>query len=307
MTCDKGIVILARFKKRLGVLDLNTRLSCLFHSVADHIICKALLVFCGVDRGADCDGIETVLGEDRMIFVKLESFGKTLAQSETVVQRTAEKHYFSGNLTSLRQSDDRLIYHRLIYASRDVFLSRSLIEKRLYVSFCEYTAAGGNGIYPLMLQRKLVKLGDRDVEKGSHLIDKGAGAARTGAVHSFISAAREKNHFRVFSAELDYRACIGSEFFYGFGGCENLLNEGNIRYTGKSESRGTGYCGGERLTFQKIGSVAEQLESFLANLGKMTLITPIYYIAVLYYHKFCRCGTDVYSDSRLGKNYFFHL
>ena len=307
MTCNEGIVILARLKKRLGMLDLNTRLGCLFHSVADHIVCKTFFVLCGVDRGADCDGIETVLGEDRVLLVKLESFGKTLAQSETVVQRTAEKHYLAGDLTSLSQSDDRLIYHRLIYARRDVFLPRSLIEKRLYVSFCEYAAAGGYGIYPLVLQRKLIKLGDRDIEKGSHLIDKSAGAAGTGAVHSLIRAARKKYYFCILAAELDYRACVGSELPYGFGGCENFLNERNISHTGESETCGTGYRGGKRLTFQKIGSVAEQLESFLSNLGKMTLITPIYYIAVLYYHKFCRCGTDVYSDSRLGKNYFFHL
>ena len=213
-----------------------------------------------------------VLGEDRVIVVQLQRLLEALAQTLAVVQRPAEEHDLSLDLSALGQACDGLVHHRLVDAGGHVRLACALVQQRLDVALGEHAAAGRDGVEALVGQARLIHLLHAHVQKNRHLVDERAGAARAAAVHALVQAMVEEDHLRILAAQLDHHAGIRLVAAHGLAGCVDLLHEGDARGLGHAQTRRAADRGGEGLSRQLRPQLLQQLQRLLAHLGEVALV-----------------------------------
>ena len=96
---------------------------------------------------------------------------------------------------------DGLVYDRLENGGGEIFFGRAVIDQRLDIRFCKYTASGGDGVKRLIIPGIFIQAGSVCLEKGRHLVDERAGTSGTDAVHALLNiSAFEVNDFSVFSS-----------------------------------------------------------------------------------------------------------
>ena len=113
----------------------------------------------GVQRRADRDGIESVVGKDGVSLIEPQRLDKALSESLAVVERAAEEHDLAVDAASLCQPRDGLVDDRLIDRGGDVRLGRALIDQRLDIGLCEDAAARRDRIDLLVLKAQRIHLG----------------------------------------------------------------------------------------------------------------------------------------------------
>ena len=107
-------------------------------------------------RRARCHKQIRVVGEDYFVVLKVKRYNKTLSQLGKIMERTAKKCDLSPYGLSAGQAAYGLIHHRLEHRGGYVAFFRSIVQKRLNIGFCEYAAAGGDGINGFRFFRQLV-------------------------------------------------------------------------------------------------------------------------------------------------------
>ena len=88
--------------------------------------------------------------------------------------------------------------------------------------------------------RQMVQILRRHVQKGSHLVDKGPGAAGAGAVHPFLHAAGQKEDLSVLAAQLDDHIHPVGEIGHRLSGGKDFLDKLQPRRLGQAEARRAG-------------------------------------------------------------------
>ena len=253
---------------------------------------------------AESHGIKPVIGEHGVFFVKSERLTEAVAQSETVMKRTAEKKHFSVYFASLCKSRDSLVDHRLINACRNIGFVCALVKKRLNIRFCKNAAAGRNGIKAGIFQAYFVHFIGRHIQKHRHLVDKCARAARTGAVHALVHAVLEENNLCVFSSEFHNNGRIGFFFADDSRRGVNFLNKRYFRGIGKPHT-GRARDSDRELTPAQLRLYdAQHFKRLLPHLRKMTLIFVIKHFFTLDKHDFC--GRRTYVNAERQNIFFFH-
>ena len=157
------------------------------------------------------------------------------------MQRAAEKRNVTADRLSAGKTADGLVDNRLENGCGQIFLCRALIDQRLDIRFCKNTAAGCDGVERLIMLCVFVQSRCVGLQKGCHLVDKRAGAARADTVHTLLHAAAVKiNDLCIFTAKLDGNVGLGrvvrERCRYG----DNLLHKRNLQVLGKGKSAGTG-------------------------------------------------------------------
>ncbi len=138
-----------------------------------------------------------------------------------------------------------------------------MVKKRLNIAFRKHTAAGSNGIGPLRLRGKSVPLSDRNIQKRSHLVDKGTGSACAGSVPSDFHAIREKENLGIFSAKFDDTVGFRIEKLCGLSCRIDFLVEGERAALGNAH---TGRTGKGKMDF--FPSLQRPFFPFLKNFAK---------------------------------------
>ena len=77
------------------------------------------------------------------------------------------------------------------------------------------------------------------LQQGRHLVDKGARAAGTDAVHAFLQAAGEIDDLGILTAQLDCHIRLRIEGFQRPGNGHDLLHEANAHGLGQGDRAGT--------------------------------------------------------------------
>ena len=75
-----------------------------------------------------------------------------------------------------------------------------MIDKRLNIAFCKYTAAGRDSVGLFGCLRGGVHFIGTHFQEGRHLVNKCAGAAGTGAVHTDLQTMCQEKNLSVFAA-----------------------------------------------------------------------------------------------------------
>ena len=128
------------------------------------------------------------------------------------MQRPAQKRHIAAYRSSTCKARYRLIYDRLKNRSRNIFLGCPLIDQRLNICFCKYTAACRNRIKRLIALGKLIQSHRVRIEQGRHLVNKSTCAACARSIHSLLKRRLHISNFSVFSAQLQYNICLRNIF-----------------------------------------------------------------------------------------------
>ncbi len=238
MPRDKFIVLLARGKERFAHRDVVRPRSRRYP-----VLYVENILFFGIHRmhrRADRHKTGGVFGKYRVRFVQSERPYERFSEPFQKEKRTAEEEHLALDPAPLRQARHRLINHRLKNRGGNVRLACPLVEKRLNIRFCKHPAARSDRIHPLRRKRQLVHLFRRYVEQSRHLVDKRTRPARAASVHALLGTARDKDNFRVLTAELDRSVRVGIKFANRAERRLHFLHETNSAALGKPQSRGTG-------------------------------------------------------------------
>ena len=140
MTLGELVVFSLRPEQRRHCVCKCVRVHGVFQLVYQLFIgCQAGIVVaqCGADGGKAVG----VFRENGVFTVKLKGFNKALAQTLEKSKRTAEKDNLSCQLTTLGKAGYGLVNNSLEDGGRDILVPASLIENRLNVRLCKYSAS----------------------------------------------------------------------------------------------------------------------------------------------------------------------
>ena len=99
------------------------------------------------------------------------------------------------------KSADGLVDYCLENGGGQVLLGGAVVDQRLDVRFGKHPASGGNGIKQMVIFGIFVDAAGVRLQKGCHLINKGACAACADAVHALLYvAALEVNDLGILAA-----------------------------------------------------------------------------------------------------------
>ena len=214
-----------------------------------------------------------VFRSDNVLVVQLQGADKSRLQLGKKVKGAAQERHMAADGFSAGKAADSLVYHCLKNRRRQVFLCRALIDQRLNVRFCKYTAAGRDGVKGMIVFGILVQAGSVRLKKRSHLVNEGACTAGADAVHTlFHIAALKINDFRVLAAQLNSHIGLGRCFFKGCRYGHNLLDEGHFQVPCQSQAAGTGdsrvYSQVAKLPFRLFQKIGQGL----LDICEMTLV-----------------------------------
>ena len=211
-----------------------------------------------------------------LVSLQVQSADKCLLQFGQEMKRTAEKCDIAADRLSTGKTADRLVDNRLKNGSGQILLRSTLIDQRLDISLCKYTASGCDRVDGFVVLGIFIKTGCIRLEQCRHLVDEGTGTAGTDSVHSLVNTTSKIYNLGILATELDRYIGAWSIVFQGCCNCDNLLNKGNIHMLGKSESAGTGDHRGNRKVSQLFQRLLDNSRQSLLNIGIMTLIIRKY-------------------------------
>ena len=197
---------------------------------------------------------------------------KGLLQLRQKVERPAQKGHTAPDGLAAGKAGDGLVHHRLEYGGGQVRLGGPVVYQGLDVRLGKDAAAGGNGVYLLIVGRLGVQPGGVGLEKGGHLVYEGAGAPGADPVHPLLQAAGEVDYLGVLSAQLYGHVGLGGGMLQSRGHGHDLLYELYIQGLAQIDGAGAGYPG-EQLTFPGyLPGVGEKLRQSLLGMGPVAAV-----------------------------------
>ena len=181
------------------------------------------------------------------------------------------------------QTADGLIYNSLKNRCRQILYRCTLVDKRLYICFCKYSAPGCNRIYNCVVFCCLVQSICISVEENCHLVDKGSRSSRACAVHSLFDSAAEESNFCIFPAQFDYNISLGDKFLHRQGTGYNLLFKFCFYCICQSKASRTGYDSSDLYIPHFSHHFTKQLFYLAENAGHMPFVSPVYYFIIFIY------------------------
>ena len=125
-----------------------------------------------------------------------------------------------------------------------------------------------------MVQAQLVQLLGCHIQQCCHLVDEGACASGTAAVHPLLQSAAEEDDLGILSAQLDDRIGVRLILHHRFVGSKYLLYKVDTGILSKSQSCRTG-DGSLKWTIQKLLCSLKRTQGCLTHLRQMTLVNPV--------------------------------
>ena len=130
------------------------------------------------------------------------------------MQRAAEKGNVAADRFTAGKTRNGLVDNCLENGSGKILFCCTVVDERLDIGFCEYTAACCDRINRLVMLRVFVESGCIGLQKRSHLVDERTGAAGADTVHTLLHIAAFKiDDLGILTAELDGNVGLRSECF----------------------------------------------------------------------------------------------
>ena len=175
-----------------------------------------------------------------MFIIQLQSTDKGRPQFGKKVERAAKESYMSTDRLSTGQAGNGLVYHCLKNGSRKVFFGSTFVDQRLDVCFCKNSASGSDRIEGFVILSIFIQACSICLQKGSHLVNKGACTSCTDPVHTLFNIATFKiNDLGILAAKLNGNICLRRNLLESSGNCNDLLDKWNLQMVGQCETAGT--------------------------------------------------------------------
>ena len=203
---------------------------------------------------------------------QLQGADKGLFQLRQKMERAAQKGHAASDGLTAGKAGDGLVHHRLEDGGGKVRLGGALVNERLDIRFGKHAAAGRDGVDLLIIRGFLVKPRGVGLQKGGHLVDKGAGTAGTDAVHALLQTALEIDDFGVLAAQLYGHVCLRRGKLQGGGDCHHLLHKIDPQRLAQIDGAGAGDL---HLQFALTGLVQcllQQLTQSLPGVGPVAYV-----------------------------------
>ena len=156
-----------------------------------------------------------------------ERFVKAAAQRPGEGQRAAQIQDIALDGASLRKAGDGLVDDCLIDRRCDIPRLRALIDEGLDVAFGKNAAAAGDRVGAGGALGGLVHLIGTHLQQGGHLVNEGAGAAGTAAVHAHLGAVGQKEDLCILAAQLNDAVGARCQAVGSHAGGKDLLHKGH--------------------------------------------------------------------------------
>ena len=151
MTFTELIKFLLIVEQRIQTLYLKCNLNFGVQTL-DHVLCGDCLFLLGEKgRSGSCKQVGE-LRDNRVLLIQFQGTDKAFAKFGEEVKRSSQECYMAADRFTTGQAADGLVDHCLENGGRQVFLGSTLVDERLNIRLCKYTAAGCNGVQrPVML------------------------------------------------------------------------------------------------------------------------------------------------------------
>ncbi len=210
------------------------------------------------------------------------------------MERTAQKGHVAVDGTPAGKAGYGLRHHRLEDRRGDVLLLGALVEQGLHVGLGKNAAARCDGINDRVVFGQLVEAAGVGIQKACHLIDKRAGTASAGAVHTLLYATVKVDNLGVLSAKLYGHVCLRNERLYSVLVGDDLLDEGNLEPTGQKQAAAAGNGHSRRSIAHLLQGLGHDLYDRRAHIGVMAPIDAVdHVVACVQRKKFDRGRADV--------------
>ena len=155
-----------------------------------------------------------VVRYDNMFIIQLQGSDKSSLQLRKEVKRPAKEGNVSADRFTAGKTRNGLVDNCLENGSGKILFCCTVVDERLDIGFCEYTAACCDRINRLVMLRVFVESGCIGLQKRSHLVDERTGAAGADTVHTLLHIAAFKiDDLGILTAELDGNVGLRSECF----------------------------------------------------------------------------------------------
>ena len=188
------------------------------------------------DRAAGGNEQVGVFGDDDVIVVQVERLIEAITQFRQVLQGAAQEGDMAADGPAACQTGNGLGHNRLEDGSGNVFPLRTLVQKRLDVGFRENAATARDGIQDGVLGGQIIQTGSVGIKQCRHLVDEGAGTARTGSVHALFDAVVEVDDLRILAAQFDGDVGLGNEGLDSGLAGDDFLDERDIKPLGQKQA-----------------------------------------------------------------------
>ena len=130
------------------------------------------------------------------------------------MQRAAKEGNVAADWFTAGKTGNGLVDDCLENRSGKILFCCTVVDERLDIRFCEYTAAGSDRVDGLVMFRVLIQAGCIGLQKRSHLVDERTGTAGADTVHTLFDIAAFKiDDFGILAAELDGNVGLRSQCF----------------------------------------------------------------------------------------------
>lgn len=155
-----------------------------------------------------------------------------------VLQGPAEEDDGALDGATARKPSERLAYHGLQGARRNVRRTRSRVEQGADIRLGEHGATRRDGVHAVRAERELAKLRRLQAEHKRYRVDEASGPARAGSVHTLLETPGEVHQLRILAAQLHDGICLGAL-------SPNRRRRGNhLLHERQPEQAGNPYAGG---------------------------------------------------------------
>ena len=156
------------------------------------------------------------------------------------MERAAQKGYAASDGLAAGKAGDGLVHHCLEDGGGQIRLGGPFVNQRLDIRFGKHAAAGRDGVDLPVIGGLLVEPGGVGLQKGGHLVDKGAGAAGADAVHALLQTALEVDDLGVLAAQLYGHIGLGRGKLQGGGYRHHLLHKVDPQRLAQIDGAGAG-------------------------------------------------------------------
>ena len=225
------------------------------------------------------DGLR-VLRADDIRLLQAQPLRKYPHQRGVKGQGTALEDDGGRQFQPLGQAADGLLGDGVERGQRDIRALRPLDQQRLDVGLGKHAAPAGDAVHRLTSGGQFFKVIRRYIQQGGDLINEGAGATRTAAVHPHVGGLEpsgglvimEENHLGVLAAQLHGSADVGVQRPDGRRVGHHLLHVMNAQSGGDGTAAGAAYTDPEPRTGKPPGRFFQKLPDGGGLVGIVPLI-----------------------------------
>ena len=289
----KSVVIGSAGKKRIQTLEFKGHFNAFFQPLLQLGQRYGTLIIDG-QSGAHGGKQMGVFGIHRGFGGELQRANKGFFQLGQKVQRTAQKGHTAPDGLAAGQTGDGLLHHCLEDGGGQVGFCGALVDKGLNIGLGKNTAACGDRIDLLIIDRLLVQTGGIGLEQRSHLVNKGTGAAGADTVHTLFQTALEIDDFSVFAAQLNGHIGLRCHMLQGGSNGHNFLHKRNFQSLSQVDRTRAGDPGDEGALAQfQPGIVQKPGKRFLGTSAVPDIFSKKNMVLFIQQHQLDGGGADV--------------